>query len=348
MEKQLRVHVVSMWPSQDSPERGVFVERQVAALKELGQEVSVTPLTDVRTGRFYTPMKYAALLTKTIAGARKSKADILHGHYLVPTGAVVRIAARSTGRPYIVTAHGTDVANAERSERIRKQTEAVVRDARAVIAVSESLADRIEKLFPGVGVSVIDMGVDTTRFTPSGSSGRPEPGDPPRFVAVGNLLPNKNHSSLIKAVAKIPGARLLVIGAGPLAPTLSELIDDLGVSDRVALAGRASHEELAYWYRCATAACLVSLQEGFGLTALEAVACGTPVVVSQNAPVAEIIISARAGVGVDPTSIDSIHNALVEAGSSEPLGTDCIRAAIEGRSVVDRARDLKEIYDSIS
>src|SRR4051794_10845437 len=121
-----------MWPSEQSPERGAFVERQVAALRELGCDVDVAALTDVRTGKLWAALKYWRLARDAKRAIKAHRPDVIHGHYLVPTGSVVRRVAHAAGIPYVVTAHGTDVHNAHTNARMRAATEFVVRDAARV------------------------------------------------------------------------------------------------------------------------------------------------------------------------------------------------------------------------
>lgn len=335
-----------MWPSEAAPERGIFVARQVEALRTLGHDVEVAPLTDVRTGRLRTPLKYLRLARDARRRGTAQGPDVVHGHFLLPTGAVARMTARRLGVPYVVTAHGTDVRNAEGSARLRARTEPVVREAALVVAVSDALAVRLRELYPGLRVEVCDMGVDDAIFTPVGE-GTPPAASAPRFVAVGSLLANKNHERLLRAVAGIDGARLVCIGEGEQRATLERLAVDLGMRDRFALPGRFPHADLATWYRGATAACLVSIDEGFGLAALEAIACGCPVVVSQTAPVSELVTPRGPAPGtiVDPHDVDDIANGLRAAATLPHADAPTTRTAIAGRTLTDRARELAALLE---
>jgi glycosyltransferase involved in cell wall biosynthesis len=355
--RPLRVLVVSMWPSQARPEFGIFVQRQVEALRRAGVEVHVVPLREARSGRVRTPRKYLGLLLRTIGSILRRRPDLVHAHFLLPTGSIARAACVLTGTPLVVTAHGTDVRNAERMPVVRTRTLDVLRTARSVIAVSDQLAERIIALDPNlVDVEVLDMGIDTTLFSPGVHT--PAETAPPlegqitsgadsliRLVCVASLLPNKNHAHLIRAVARVPEARLVCIGEGPAREALELLVQELGVHDRVAFTGRLAQDELVDWYRRMDAACLVSFDEGFGLSALEAVACACPVVVSATAPVAAIIGASRTGVVVDdPSSPEAIAEAIREVGSMERLDAVAVAELITGRSTDDRARELAALY----
>ena len=349
----LRILVVSMWPSAAAPERGIFVQRQVEALRRLGHEVHVAPLDDVRTGRLRTPWKYLRLAVHAWRLAHATRPQLVHGLYLLPTGVVARWVARRHGIPYVVTAHGTDVRNTEEVASIRKRTEPVVRDAAAVIAVSSQLAARLRVVYEGPLVHVSDMGVDTTLFVPrkppaqgAGATARGATRRA-RYVSVGSLLPNKNHERLLRAAATLDEARLVCIGEGPERDRLEQLAGELSMQQRVAFPGRMPPADLAEYYRNVDAACLVSIDEGFGLAALEALACGAPVVVSRTAPVAELVADGVNGAVVDPTDIEDITRGLRIAGALPHASAEQVRATTAGRSTDDRARELATLLAGV-
>ena len=314
-----------MWPSAEAPERGIFVQRQVEALRALGHEVEVAPLGDLRTGRLATPRKYLRLARDARARVKSFQPDVVHAHFLVPTGSVARVAAGRAGVPYVVTAHGTDVQNASASTgRLRGQTAAVLNDAAAIIAVSGELAARVREIAPDATVHVAHMGVDTTLYAPSGDPdaaandvGWSVEGSAPRFLAVGSLLANKNHRRLIEAVATLQSGNLALVGAGPMEAHLRDHAVQLGIADRVTFVGRVAPADLARWYNAAHVVALPSINEGFGVAALEGLACGRPVVVSQSAPVAQLVDDTTGAV-VDPLDVASIAAGLSAAARLAP------------------------------
>ena len=344
-----RVLVVSMWPSSRSPEFGIFVQRQVDALRRCGVDVRVAALTSTSSGPLRTPLKYLGLLLRTLSAIRSFRPDLVHAHFLVPTGSIARAACAMSGARLVVTAHGTDVRNAERMPNVRAKTIDVLRHARGVIAVSEDLASRIHALDPDTTPTVMDMGIDTTIFTPGNEAARDDAAAGGiRLVCVASLLPNKNHANLIRAVARVDGARLVCIGEGPARAALELLVKELGIDDRVAFTGRLPQEDVAAWYQRMDAACLVSIEEGFGLSALEAAACGCPVIVSAGIPAADIITSSHAGISVtDPTDPDAIADAVRSMMGRPRLDAAQRSSVITGRSTDDRARALADWYEHL-
>ncbi|MGA0121939.1 MAG: glycosyltransferase [Gaiellales bacterium] len=332
MRRPLRVLIVSnMLPSAEAPQYGVFVARQAAALEQAGCVVELVGLERRPTGLGGSARKYAGLRNEGAHVANRMRPDVVLGHYLVPTALVARRAARVAGAPYVVVAHGGDVTHLERSRPLRLATGRAVRGAARVVAVSGPLAARLEAVCPGCDPVVIDTGVDRVRF-------RPGSGDPagfgaepnrPLVVQVGNLIERKNPERLARAVerlrAETGGGELWIAGDGPLA-------DRLGGLGHVRLLGAIAPERIPELLRAADAAALVALSEGYGLGAIEAVACGVPLVVSETAPVADEL-PPTAAVRVDPPAEDAIL-----AGRRQALALR--RDAPAGQAVADRHADV--------
>lgn len=145
-------------------------------------------------------------------------------------------------------------------------------------------------------------------FRPTGE--RYEPG----FVYilyVGNFKPHKNINRLLEAFARLdyPELRLLLTGIGT--PDLVAALRLLGLERRVHFAGYVDDDRLAELYRGALLLVQPSLMEGFGLPPIEAMACGTPVVVSGVTALPEIV--GDAGVFVDPLDVDDLRRGLERA-----------------------------------
>src|SRR3954452_4357918 len=161
-------------------------------------------------------------------------------------------------------------------------------------------------------VQVAPPGVDLERFSPGDGAAAREgldlPAQEPVAVTVRRLVPRMGLDVLITAWSQLPAGLLVIVGEGPDRPRLERLAEELGVGERVRFAGRVSEEELPDWYRAADVCVLPSLAlEGFGLAALEALACGTPVVVSD--------------VGGLPEAVRGLGDELVvPAGDSRALG----------------------------
>jgi glycosyltransferase involved in cell wall biosynthesis len=142
---------------------------------------------------------------------------------------------------------------------------------------------------------------------------------PPRFVLyAGRLTRRKNVAALVRAMARVPGLALVVAGAADrTSEDLAAVAAAAGVSDRVRLLGPVDDDALGVLYACATVFCTPSLDEGFGLTPLEAMAAGAPVVAS-NAP-ALVETCGGGAVHVDATDVDGLAGAIARVASDDAL-----------------------------
>ena len=195
----------------------------------------------------------------------------------------------------------------------RHYVPAVLRRSAAVIVSSESTRRDLLEFYrlPPETLPVVLLGYDTARFTAAATP--PARDGAPYALFVGNVMPHKNLLRLVEAfadaVAGIAG-RLVIRGWGRPAHVraLRERIAALDLGERVDWQRYASDDELPDLYRGARMLVLPSLYEGFGLTALEAMACGTPVIVSDRSSLPEVV--GDAGVFVDAEDRASIAAAI--------------------------------------
>jgi glycosyltransferase involved in cell wall biosynthesis len=152
------------------------------------------------------------------------------------------------------------------------------------------------------------------------------------ILYVGNFMPHKNLPRLLRAYAALPGAlrsrHVLVLAGSDRArrPALEALAARLGVGDRVVFPGLIADEDLPALYTGASVFALPSLEEGFGLPALEAMACGTPVVASKGGALPEVV--ADAGLLVDAVSEAAITDAMARVLSDPRLVADLRRRGL--------------------
>jgi glycosyltransferase involved in cell wall biosynthesis len=284
-----------MWPGPKDPDLGTFVEQVARELQRLGHEVDHAVLDSRRGG----PARHLRLLGKTV---RASRPDVAFAHFLVPTGLSALLGTRA---PFVVMAHGQDVANAERLLPVRSATRLVVRRAAAVIANSRHLAARLEAI-TGVQAEVIDCGVDLEAFSPDVAPvAWPVSRGGPRFLCVGSLVKRKNVVRLAEAFAAFGRGSLVFLGDGP---QRIDLVSRPGVY----LAGRVPHAKVPGWIAACDVLCQPSLSEPFGQAALEAMAMERSVVATREGGPPEFVTEA-AGVLVDPLDTDALAAALERA-----------------------------------
>jgi len=215
--------------------------------------------------------------------------------------------------------------------------------ARAAAIVSDSEYSKREivaRLGVGAGkVSVIPVGIGG-EFKPAALTAAARARyalRSPYVLYVGNFNPHKNIPRLIRGFALLPGAvrsrHVLVLagGYGDGRPELARLADSLGLTDRVIFAGRVEDTDLPALYSEAAACVTPSLEEGFGTTVLEAMACGAPVISSNRAALPEVV--GDAGLLFDAEQEAELASTLARV-LSDPTQADDLRRRSRARAAL--------------
>jgi len=275
MNSQLRVLVVSnMYPSNDHPAYGVFVRDHVTGLRRAGAHVRTVAITDPRRGLLRTPWKYASLLFRVIVTSLARRPDVIEGHYLTPTALVAATAAWLSRRPYVLYAHGSDVA-LPHGRLVGRILHRAIGAADEVHANSTWTAHLLAEHFDVESV-IIPPGVDTELFRPPAQSAARA-----GIAFAGGLYPHKGADVLLRALPSLPvEVSLSVAGCGPEETNLRSLAEQLGIDHRVHWLGEIDHRAVASLLGGAAVTAVPSRRDALGLVAVEALACGTPVVVS--------------------------------------------------------------------
>lgn len=151
----------------------------------------------------------------------------------------------------------------------------IIRRNRLVLTVSETSKRAIEEWVDDDRVQVVNAGNGLSEaFHPGGSPTAED--SAPYFLYVGNLRAHKNVDVVFRALARVPEAKLIVVMSDR--EGAERRATELGVADRVEVRSGLTDPELADLYRGAVATVFPSLVEGFGLPAVESIACGTPVI----------------------------------------------------------------------
>ena len=197
------------------------------------------------------------------------------------------------------------------------------------VAISDSTRDDlVRRGIPRETISVIPCGIDTDVYTP----GKPK-AEPSTFLYVGRLKKYKGVQLILEAMAILRSGgtecRLVVLGTGDFEEELRKTSLRLGLDEAVSFEGFVPLERKLYWLRRAWAAVFPSEKEGWGLTVIEANACGTPVIASDSDGLRDSVSSGRTGVLVPHGSVEDLAGAMKklmdEPGSRNRLG----RRAVE-------------------
>ena len=330
----------TLYPSSARPIHGIFVETRLRELLSSGEmetrvvapvpwfpckgerfgeygRLAATPRFERRNGvevyhpRYFLPPKVGmnmapySLALGAFPTVRKLiregfDFDLIDAHYYYPDGVAAGLIARKLGKPFVVTARGTDVNLIPQFAFPRKKILQTAAAAHASIGVSQALADRLAELGAArEKLKVFRNGIDLERFSPEEkNTARKRLGLPDGriLLSVGNLLELKGHHIAIEALPLLPSETTLVIaGSGPELQKLQGLASRCGMNDRVVFAGQIDNSELKWWYSAADALVLCSSREGWPNVLLEAMACGTPVVATTVGGVPEIVTEHVAG-----------------------------------------------------
>ena len=291
--------------------------------------------------------------------------DIVHGHHVW----IAPYVATELGHPTVISVHGTDLMGFRDGPRYRPLALAAANGARALIAISRQVAaDTIATYqVPEEKVRLVWNGFDSDifRVIPGASKASvlkefnvvsdgivADENDRPLVSFVGKFTDFKGIDVLLRAAAiyeqAVPGIRTLLVGHGQLFEKLQSLRAELGLQN-VYFLGHQPQPKVARIYNAADVSVVPSREEPFGLVAVEALACGTPVVATDKGGLPDFINdSVGALVPVED------HSALAEAiiqevsrGTKATKGVYAAEYARQGFSWAGQVAKMAELYESV-
>ena len=320
-------------PGTDAPR---FYER----LDELG-----VPYCHVRCGLDLSPR----MAREVVGAVRAEQPDLIHTH-LVHGDLYGAVAGRLTRTPYVSSRHNDD---RYLLGPFRYLDRAFARGARRLIAISDAVRLFLEAAgHDPEKLTTIHYGLDDLPSAPSEPT--PEragiPAGAPLALAVGRLIEQKDHETLLRAFARVrtaePGARLAILGSGPLEGETRRLVAALGLDDAVVLPGRT---EIRDWLARADVFVHTSRWEGFGIVLLEAMLAGLPIVATRVSAVPEVVVHGETGALVDPGDADAVARELSALFAAPELAGRLGEAGYERArtefSVARMAEQTAAVYD---
>ncbi|MCP4643905.1 MAG: glycosyltransferase family 4 protein [bacterium] len=234
-------------------------------------------------------LRYARGLT------RAKSYDLCHAFFGIPCGYI----ASRLNLPYIVSLRGSDVPGFNERFRVPEAlfltglSRRVWRRAARVIANSAGLRQLALETAPSQAIDIIENGVDCETYRPG-----PVPGEGLRALCVSRLTSRKGIDLAVRAIAlmKQEHATLTICGTGDQEFHLKRLCGNLGLNDRVTFLGHLEKEALVRAYQSHDVMVLPSKHEGMSNAALEAMACGLPVLMSDTGGARELLVNDRNGL----------------------------------------------------
>jgi glycosyltransferase involved in cell wall biosynthesis len=248
--------------------------------------------------------------------------DVILAMWGYPDAVAALEFARGYGCPLVVNPLGSDINILARNSKFRPLIAEALNASNSVVALSRAMADGIAELgVPSERIIVQYNGVNHDQFyvrdraRARGELGLPP--DSPVVVYVGNLEHVKAPDVLIRAFSRLLEVTadeplLVMVGAGSLLPSLTRIIREKGLVERVRLVGRKPHDAIPVWLAAADLLCVPSRMEGCPNVVIEAFASGRPVVATSVGGLPELVHEAR-GILVPRDDPDRLAVALAQA-----------------------------------
>jgi len=314
--------------------------------EENAKEVDTVTLPKLLPGK----LSYISSVFALKKVLKEYQPDILHAHYVSSYGLVGALA--NDGRPFYVSVWGRDVFQfPQKGSMNRKMVEYTLGKAAVVCSTSHIMAKETNK-YTGKKVFVTPFGVDMNKF-------KPIPGlksDEDLTIGTVKALSDKyGIGDLIKAFAAIfsekKNAKLLIVGDGPQRSEYEQLTKDLGIDHVTTFTGRVPNDKVPEYINKMDVFGVPSTEdsESFGVAAVESMACGVPVVVSNVGGLPEVVIEGKTGFVVpkeNPEELAKAMMALVEDEEKrKTMGLAGIEHVKENYNWIDNANGMLELYD---
>jgi len=272
--------------------------------------------------------------------------DLLHVHDWLVSFASLAVQAAS-GLPMLTTIHATErgryrgVLYSDLSRAIDGAERQLVQCSQSVITCSRAMEYEVTQYF-GVArerVYVIPNGVDAQRFDAlriadlsdfRAQYARP---DEKLIFHVGRLVYEKGADLLVEAAPRVlnrvPKAKFVIAGRGPLLPALSQRVHEMYLTDKILLSGFVSDDDRDRLYVAADLCVFPSRYEPFGIVALESMAAGTPVVVSDVGGLGTVVDHGQTGLTSYPENVDSLAWAIIQVLEDTEAAASKAKRALE-------------------
>lgn len=234
-------------------------------------------------------------------------------------------------------------------QKLTKNTKKALKLADKIIAVSQSTKKDLMRFYgvPGSKIGVCHPGIGPN-FSPDGKKFKL---DAPYFLFVGSLKKKKNIPRILKGFSnlllKTKKEFKLVLVGGDLwfDSEIAKAIKELGLKKQVLMTGFVKDEDLPQFYRGAVVFVSPSLYEGFGITHLEAMACGTPVIAGNISSMPEIV--GDAGILVNPKSEKEIGEAMLRITADKRRRQDLVKRGLKRAKRFSWKKFARKIWETI-
>jgi len=257
---------------------------------------------------------------------RYKEYDIIHYYFSLPTAFLSLLPGKHRRVPYIISLRGSDVPNYDiynkKLELLHKLclplTKLIWNRAQAVIAVTTSLKRTALLTCPQQSIDVIPNGLDTNVFVPMPDAKRND--NKFRLITVSRLIERKGIQYVLKALSEINdnSVSLTIIGEGNYEDELRRMRDNLGLVDSVSFLGFRERTTIPSHLRQNDVFILLSLAEAFGNVIAEAMACGLPIIGTNEGGIPDLV-GKENGILVEPGNVEQIKSAILAMKSNKEM-----------------------------
>jgi glycosyltransferase involved in cell wall biosynthesis len=301
-------------------------QETIAYRGDLGKISLAGPRGAMAHRRFFSSFRKVAL-----AIVKSESPRVIHAHWWIPAGWVAcRLPFKGK---LLVTLHGTDLRLLRSKRYLRPLASRVFKRANTITVVSTWIKDALQQMFPSLEpkLCVTPMPPNDAAFCKDSATGAAN--EVPVILAVTRFTAQKRNAILLHALAALRDAgfdyRARFIGEGPLQTELEVLTGSLNLGDRVTFDAPMPQADLAIAYRSADIVILPAVEEGFGMTLVEAQLCGTAVVGVRSGGLRDIIEHEKTGLLASPDDPGDLANALRKLVSDEGLRHQLAQAGCE-------------------
>ncbi|RXT13941.1 N-acetyl-alpha-D-glucosaminyl L-malate synthase BshA [Ammoniphilus sp. CFH 90114] len=355
---------------------GVIATELGKLLAERGHIVHfITSDMPFRLGKFYPNIYYhevevnrynvfryppydLSLASKMAEVAQTEKLDLLHVHYAVPHAISAYLAKQMVGDhlKIVTTLHGTDITVLGYDRSLSDMIRFGIDKSDSVTAVSQDLIDQTKQLL-GVqkNIEKVYNFVDKREYYPRDMKDVKQqiaPNGEKIIIHVSNFRPVKRTQDVVKVFERVRAsmpAKLLLIGEGPDTQMVRQLAQDMGLIEDIRFMGK--QDNLACVYSLADLLLLTSEKESFGLVALEAMACGKPVIATKTGGVPEVVEEGETGYLLSIGDIEGMAEKVKLLLNSEELyarfSKQSLHRAYHMFCQEKIARQYEEIYERL-
>ncbi|MEW4467860.1 glycosyltransferase [Parasphingorhabdus sp. JC815] len=274
--------------------------------------------------------------------------DLIDAEFFFPDGPAAMRLSAALNIPFTIKARGADIHHWGSRPKCLAQILSAADKAAGLLAVSGALKQDMQAIgMNGDKITVHYTGLDQSKFKPVDRAAvKKQLGiTGPLFICVGALIKRKNQHLVIEAMASFPDATLMLAGTGEEEQAYRAKARILGIEDRIRFLGNVPHDDLPKLVAAADISILPSKSEGLANAWVEALSCGTPIIISEAGGARELVQSETAGRIVQQDSAE-IAQAIQEI-LANPPAADEVRKAVSGFSWKNNGDILEKIFTGI-